>query len=61
MLNNMEMGMGMRISGEITRTAMKMKSSSTNQSYTGVPNAGKQIDILICAVVSNRWIDGNGD
>ena len=59
MLNNMEMGMG--ISGEITCIAMKTKSSSANQSYTGVPNAGKQIDILICAVVSNRWIDGNGD
>jgi len=59
MLNNMEMGMG--ISGEITCTTMKTKSSSANQSYTGVPNAGKQIDILICAVVSNRWIDGNGD
>jgi len=53
MVNNMEMGMG--ISGEITCTAMKTKSSSANQSYTGVPNAGKQIDILICAVVSNRW------
>ena len=59
MLNNMEMGMG--ISGELTCTAMTTKSSFANQSYTGVPNAGKQIDILICAVVSNRWIDGNGD
>jgi len=59
MLNNMEMGMG--ISGEITCTAMKTKSSSANQSYTGVPNAGKQIDILICAIVGNRWRDGNGD
>jgi len=59
MLNNMEMGMG--ISGEITCTAMKTKSSSANQSYTGVPNAWKQIDMLICVVVSNRWIDGSED